>query len=217
LSEASTALQHQFDDLEQQKETSTMGMWIFLATEIMFFGGLFTAYTAYRYLYPDAFGEASRHMDVLVGAINTAVLICSSLTMALAVHAAQTSQQRAQVRFLLATMFLGAVFLGIKAYEYHEHWVEQTVPGLNYKLTGEHPRQVELLFCFYFIMTGMHALHMVIGEGLLGYLVLKARRGAFNSVYYSPVDMIGLYWHFVDIVWIFLFPLLYLIGQHVHT
>ena len=217
MSEATTALQHQFDDLEQQKESSTMGMWIFLATEIMFFGGLFMAYTAYRYLYPDAFGEASRHMNVLVGAVNTAVLICSSLTMVLAVRSAELSQQRALIGFLLATMFLGAIFLGVKAYEYHEHWTDQMVPGLNYKLFGDHPRQIELLFCFYFIMTAMHALHMVIGEGLLTYLVLKARRGAFNSAYNSPVDVIGLYWHFVDIVWIFLFPLLYLIGRHIHA
>jgi cytochrome c oxidase subunit 3 len=216
LSEASTALRHQFDDLEQQKEISTMGMWVFLATEIMFFGGMITAYTIYRYLYPDAFGEASRHMNVAIGTINTAVLICSSLTMALAVRAAQLGERRPLVGLILATMFLGLVFLGFKVFEYHEHWVDHLAPGFNYVPVGEHPRQVELLFVFYFIMTGMHALHMIIGEGLMTYLVIKAHRGAFSKEYYSPVDVIGLYWHFVDIVWIFLFPLLYLIGQHVH-
>jgi cytochrome c oxidase subunit 3 len=216
LSEPSTALQHQFDDLEQQKETSTLGMWVFLATEIMFFGGMITAYTVYRYMYPDAFGEASRHMNVLVGTINTTVLICSSLTMALAVRAAQLGLRRELVRLILATMFLGLIFLGFKAFEYHEHWVDHLAPGFNYVPVGDHPREVELLFVFYFVMTGMHALHMVIGEGLMTYLVMKARRGAFSKDYYSPVDVIGLYWHFVDIVWIFLFPLLYLIGQHVH-
>jgi cytochrome c oxidase subunit 3 len=216
LSEASTALRHQFDDLEQQKETSTLGMWVFLATEIMFFGGMITAYTIYRYMYPDAFGEASRHMNVLVGTINTAVLICSSLTMALAVRAAQLGLRRPLVRLILATMFLGLIFLGFKVFEYHEHWVDHLAPGFNYVPVGDHPREVELLFVFYFIMTGMHALHMVIGEGLMTYLVIKAHRGEFSKEYYSPVDVIGLYWHFVDIVWIFLFPLLYLIGQHVH-
>ncbi len=214
MSEA-TALKHQFDDLEQQKESSTMGMWIFLATEIMFFGGMFTAYTMYRYLYPEAFGEASRHMNVLVGTINTAVLICSSLTMALGVRAAQLGEKRMVTRLLLATMFLGLVFLALKGYEYHEHWVDQMAPGFNYAMVGQHPREIELLFCFYFIMTGMHALHMVIGECLLTHLVIQNHRGDFSAGYYSPVDVVGLYWHFVDLVWIFLFPLLYLIGQHV--
>src|SRR5947209_1062540 len=136
--------------------------------------------------------------------------------MAMAVHSAWHSKQKQLVRFILATMFLGALFLVFKFIEYHEHWVDQTVPGFNYKPFGEMPRQIEMLFCFYFIMTGMHALHMVIGLGIMTWLVIQARRGRFFAEYYSPVEVSGLYWHFVDIVWIFLFPLLYLIGQHLH-
>jgi cytochrome c oxidase subunit 3 len=155
-------------------------------------------------------------MNVPIGAANTAVLICSSLTMALAVRAAQLSQRRALVYLLLATMALGSVFLGVKAYEYHEHWVDGTVPGFHYTISGPFARQAELLFCFYFIMTGMHALHMVIGLGLLTWFVIQSHKGRFHAEYYAPVEVMGLYWHFVDIVWIFLFPLLYLIGQHLH-
>ncbi|MGH9631849.1 MAG: cytochrome c oxidase subunit 3 family protein [Bryobacteraceae bacterium] len=205
------ALAHQFDTPEQQLEASTLGMWTFLITEIMFFGGLFGAYTVYRMAYPEAFAQASAHMDVTLGAINTAVLICSSLTMALAVRAAQLTERRPLVFFLIATMALGAVFLVIKAFEYHHKYVDGMFPGLNYHLEGDMARQAGLLIFLYFVMTGMHALHMIIGEGLLTYILIKAKRGTFSSVYYTPVEMIGLYWHFVDIVWIFLFPLLYLI------
>lgn len=217
MTTANPDVAHQFDDMAQQSDAATMGMWVFLATEVMFFGGMFLGYTVYRYAYPSAFGEASRHMDVVVGTTNTAVLICSSLTMALAVRSASLSRQKALELFIIATMILGAVFLVLKGYEYHEHWVEQTVPGFNYKLFGEMPRQIELLFCFYFIMTGMHALHMIIGLGLMSWLLRESRRGRFHADYYNPVEVSGLYWHFVDIVWIFLFPLLYLIGQHVHS
>ncbi len=208
------ALRHQFDDAEQQKTASTLGMWIFLATEVMFFGGLFTAYTIYRTLYPHAFAEASHHMGVTAGAINTTVLICSSLTMALAVRSAQLSRQKATAWFIIGTMIFGIAFLGVKAYEYHEHYVEGTAPGVNWTIKGPDARQIELLFCFYFIMTGMHAFHMVVGLGLMSYLLRNTLKHRYNADYYSPVEVIGLYWHFVDIVWIFLFPMLYLIGQH---
>jgi cytochrome c oxidase subunit 3 len=214
MSSSHSVLAHQFDDLEQQQDTSTFGMWVFLLTEVMFFGGLFTAYTVYRSMYPQAFAIASQYMDVRMGGINTAVLICSSLTMALAVQAAQLGQRRALIMLLIATIVLGGVFLGVKAYEYHHKYVEHLIPGIDFHVESPWASQIQLLFCFYFVMTGMHALHMVIGIGLMTYLILQARRNIFNGDYYNPVEVIGLYWHFVDIVWIFLFPLLYLIGQH---
>jgi len=208
-------LKHHFEEPAQQYEASTLGMWAFLVTEVMFFGGLFAAYTLYRGLYPEAFASTSRYMDIVLGGINTAVLICSSLTMVLAVRAARLGQQRMIVLFLLATMALGGVFLGIKAIEYHHKWVEHLVPGFNFHYeASQYGHEVQILFFLYFMMTGMHALHMIIGEGLLGTLVVMALRGRFSARWNTPVDMIGLYWHFVDIVWIFLFPLLYLIGKH---
>ena len=207
-------LQHHFEGMPQQQEAATLGMWTFLATEVMFFGGLFAAYSLFRALYPDAFASTSKHMDLVLGASNTAVLICSSLTMVLAVRAAKLGQRSATIGFLIATMFLGAVFLGVKAFEYHHKWVEHLVPGFNFHY--EEPAfayQAQILFFLYFVMTGMHAVHMIVGEGLLLALVIMAARNRFGPRWNTPVDMIGLYWHFVDIVWIFLFPLLYLIGQ----
>ena len=222
MPEVQAAVAHQFEDFEQQHEADSLGMWVFLATEIMFFGGLFAAYAIYRSLYLSAFEAGSRVLDVRLGATNTAVLIGSSLTMALAVWAAQTNKRKILVACLLSTMLLGLVFLGIKFVEYSQKWEDRLVPGLNFAPQGEllqHFQQhhaalpeVELYFCFYFFMTGMHALHMIIGLGIMTVLVLEARKGRFSGMHYAPVEISGLYWHFVDIVWIFLFPLLYLIG-----
>jgi cytochrome c oxidase subunit 3 len=206
--------QHQFEDLGQQMEAGTLGMWVFLLTEIMFFGGMFTGYAVYRSAYSQGFAEASRHLDIMLGAINTAVLIGSSLTMALAVHAAQMGWRKALVGFLIATMLLGCVFLGIKAIEYSHKFHEHLVPGPGFHLEGSPMRGAQLFYCFYFAMTGMHALHMVIGIGILAVLTIEGWRGKYHSLYYSPVEISGLYWHFVDIVWIFLFPLLYLVSHH---
>ncbi|HTM06830.1 MAG TPA: cytochrome c oxidase subunit 3 family protein [Verrucomicrobiae bacterium] len=205
---------HQFENVEQQHEASWLGMWVFLATEVMFFGGMFTGYAFYRSGYPGAFAAGSNRLDVLLGAINTAVLIASSFTMALAVHAAQQGRRRAIVNCLLLTMLLGTVFLGIKSYEYYEKFVEHLVPGWNFSFEAPFERTAEIFFSFYFAMTGMHALHMIIGIVLLAVIALKARRGRFSAEYYTPVELSGLYWHFVDLVWIFLFPLLYLVGRH---
>jgi cytochrome c oxidase subunit III len=189
-------------------------MWVFLVTEVMFFGGLFAAYTIYRTLYSDAFADTSRHMDVILGGFNTAVLICSSLTMALAVHAAQMNARKALPWFLIGTIGLGTIFLVVKAFEYTHKWHEHLVSGLHFQYEGPYAAQAQILFGFYFIMTGMHAVHMTVGIGLLGYLLWQARRQTYSSEYFTPIELVGLYWHFVDIVWIFLFPLLYLIGQH---
>jgi cytochrome c oxidase subunit 3 len=208
------ALAHQFDDLEQQHQATWLGMWVFLLTEVMFFGGLFTGYAVYRWLYAEAFAAASRHLDVSLGGVNTAVLICSSLTMALAVHHAQLGERQALMGFLLVTMVLGSAFLGIKVVEYGHKFEEYLVPGRTFTYAGPHARPVQLFFALYFTMTGLHALHMVIGIGILAVLVFRAWRGRFSPAYHAPVELTGLYWHFVDIVWIFLFPLLYLLGGH---
>jgi cytochrome c oxidase subunit 3 len=207
-------LKHHFDDPVQQNEAATLGMWAFLATEVLFFGGLFTAYAVYRSSYPAAFHEASRHLDVTLGTVNTAVLIGSSLTMALAVWAAQVGKRGGQVLFLLLTILLGSVFLGIKFLEYSHKFHEHLVPGPHFAFHGHDPVHAQIFFSLYFIMTGMHALHMVIGIVLLAILTVRARLGRFGPAYHSPVEIHGLYWHFVDIVWIFLFPMLYLIGLH---
>jgi cytochrome c oxidase subunit III len=205
---------HHFDDAEQQRRAVTLGMWAFLVNEIMFFGGLFTAYTVYRVLYPHAFHDGSHHLDLTLGATNTAVLIASSLTMALAVWSAEHGRRGPLMAWLVATLALGSVFVGIKGIEYHQKWVDHLVPGPGFAWRGEDGAHVQIFFSLYFAMTGFHALHMIIGFGLLAWLLRDGRRGRFGPSYYSPVEVVGLYWHFVDIVWIFLFPLLYLIGRH---
>ncbi len=207
-------LKHHFDDIEQQRESSTLGMWIFLLTEIMFFSGMFGAYTVYRNWYPDAFSAASRYMNVTLGGVNTLVLITSSLTMVLAVRSAQLGAKKMLILFLVLTLVLGCVFLGIKYVEYHEKWVDHHIPGPGFQFEdSQYFHQAQILFFLYFALTGMHAIHMIVGAGLLITLIAMASRNRFSARWYTPVDMIGLYWHFVDIVWIFLFPLLYLIGR----
>ena len=208
-------LQHHFDDMGQQAEASTLGMWVFLVTEIMFFGGLFMAYLLYRWQSPSGFAEASNHLNVKWGAANTIVLIVSSLTMALAVRAAQTSQAaKTQVGWLVATMVLGTAFLGVKVIEYKDKFDHHLVPGPNFQWPGNYPQAAEQFYSLYFCMTGLHALHMIIGLGIMTVISIMAWRRQFDAEYYTPVEVAGLYWHFVDIVWIFLFPLLYLIGYH---
>ena len=210
-------LKHHFADLDHQKASATLGMWLFLVTEIMFFGGMFATYLIYRLSYYNAFVAGSQTMEVNLGATNTAVLICSSLTMVLAVHFAKEGNRKKTAIFLLMTLALGLVFLGIKAVEYHTHWVHHEVPGLNFAFAhhGNYdPHQVAIFFSLYFAMTGMHALHMVIGAGLITWLLILNARGRFSREYNTPVEMVGLYWHFVDMIWIYLFPLLYLISHH---
>jgi cytochrome c oxidase subunit 3 len=200
--------------MEQQAEAATFGMWIFLVTEVLFFGGMFLTYTVYRYLYHDAFVAASHELDVTLGTINTGVLIGSSLTMALAVHSAQTGSKRLIQLFLILTILLGCVFLGIKTTEYVHKFAEHHVPGPSFQFDPKYGRQAQVFFSLYFLMTGLHALHMVIGIGVILVMCWLASRGRFSPDYYTPIEVTGLYWHFVDIVWIFLFPLLYLIGRH---
>jgi cytochrome c oxidase subunit 3 len=205
---------HQFDDAGQQREASTLGMWIFLATEVMFFGGVFLGYIVYRSSYPQAFAAASNRLDIWLGLINTAVLICSSFTMVLAVYNAALDRRRGLQTGLLLTIVLGCTFLAIKFYEYHAKFEENLVPGAGFLFPPPVTSAAEIFFSFYFAMTGMHAAHMIVGIGLLGFLLFAAGRGRYAPEYFTPVEIVGLYWHFVDIVWIFLFPLLYLVGRH---
>ncbi len=206
------ALAHHFESLPEQREAATFGMWVFLATEVLFFGGLFLTYTLYRGLNPRAFAEASHHQNLFLGAVNTAVLIASSLTMAMAVHSASRGKRRPLVAFLLSTIVLGGVFLGIKIVEYAAKFEHHLVPGPHFRYEGPFAGGAQLYFSLYFAMTGLHALHMVVGIGILATLAVLAHRRRFTVEYNSPVEIAGLYWHFVDIIWIFLFPLLYLIA-----
>jgi cytochrome c oxidase subunit 3 len=223
-------LAHHFDDPAQQFEAANLGMWAFLTTEVMFFGGFFAGYAVYRSTYPLAFLEGSLHLSDGIGGtlgfVNTLVLLCSSLTMVLAVHAAQTSRRKATTGFLIATIVLGSVFLGVKSFEYYEKYAHHLIPGGDFHLDPDHllaveqeyaeegqidPRQVRIFMSFYFGMTGLHALHMIIGIPIIAIIAWQAHRGRFSAEYFTPVEMIGLYWHFVDIIWVFLYPLLYLI------
>ena len=222
------ALQHQFADLRQQKEAVTLGMWVFIAQEVLFFGGLFAAYAVYRSTYPAAFSAGSHHLSWKIGFANTLVLIGSSLTMAMAVHAAAVGKRRRVVAFLLATVLLGGVFLGVKYFEYREKIAPCLgdgphagclVPGERFDasavhLEGAEGGHVQIFFSLYFGMTGLHALHMIVGIPILATIAFMAGRGHFSPEYHTPVELVGLYWHFVDIIWIFLFPLLYLFGAH---
>jgi cytochrome c oxidase subunit III len=210
-------LQAQFRDMDQQRETATLGMFVFLLTELMMFGGLFCSYLVYRTLYFSAFREGSRHMELWIGAVNTAVLICSSLTMALGVKAAQQGRRKAIILFLVITLLFGCTFLALKGVEYYGHWAKHEVPGFGFEFTSHAPGvdigKVELFFALYFLMTGLHALHMLIGVGLVTGVLVYAYKGHYSQLYHNPVENVGLYWHFVDIVWIYLFPLLYLISR----
>jgi cytochrome c oxidase subunit 3 len=202
-----------FADLEQQQEAGTLGMWIFLATEVMFFGGLFTAYAVYRHQHPDAFAEASRRLNLTLAAANTVVLLTSSLTMALAVHAARMGQRGLLNACLMLTALLGTGFLCIKAFEYHGDYLDHLVPGFAFDdANWQNPRGAKLFLLLYYLMTAVHAVHLIVGIALMAVLTVLARRGSYGPNYHAPVEIGGLYWHFVDVIWIFLLPLLYMAG-----
>jgi len=246
----------QFETLEQQKDTAQLGMWVFLVTEVLFFGGMFMTYTVNRHAYSAAFGVGSNTLDLKLGGINTVILILSSLTMAMAVLSAQLGKKKQITFYLIATLILGSAFLGVKVVEYKQKFDHHLIPGKSFDITfcGNNPsacgitaadaekeqKEIEeairaenpdnpeqglisldshaqLYFSLYFGMTGLHALHMIIGAGLLLWLIKQSLGGRFGPGYNTPVEVTGLYWHFVDIVWIYLFPLLYLIDRHVNT
>jgi cytochrome c oxidase subunit III len=222
-------LRHHFETVEQQREASSFGMWLFLLTEIMFFGGLFAAYLIYRNWYYPAFVAGSHQLSIWLGGINTVVLISSSFTMAMGVYSAEMKNKRGLLLSLGATLLLGLVFLGIKTVEYKEKYEKHHIPGANFSieefvnpadLTKDKPlaydmaEKTQMYFSLYFAMTGMHAVHMIIGIVILTALMIRAWGGAYTDGHMTTIENFGLYWHFVDIVWIFLFPLLYLISRH---
>jgi len=222
MTEHEEGLQHQFVDMEQQRNASSLGMWLFLGTEIMFFGGMFLAYLVYRYWYYPEFAAGSRSIDIYLGTINTAVLICSSLTVALGVKAAQLGKRKTLVTLLLVTILFGLGFLAIKGIEWYQKFEEHHVPGRSFSaqdLIEKYPQihidpaPTQIYFSLYFAMTGLHALHMIIGVGIFCFLTFHACKGRYTPEYHTPIEIGGLYWHFVDIVWIYLFPLLYLIDR----
>jgi cytochrome c oxidase subunit III len=203
----------QFDDPLQQRKASDLGMWVFLATEILFFGALFVSYTATRIHDPQAFAIASKLTNLTLGSVNTGVLLTSSLTMALAVRSTKLGLRRASIAFLLATALLGLAFLGIKFTEYYLDFRDQLVPVIDFAHHGPHAGGVENFFYLYFFMTGVHSIHLVIGIVTVLVLASMAARRDFSPDYFTPVELGGLYWHLVDIVWIFLYPLLYLVAR----
>ncbi len=215
---------HHFEDYEQQTESAMLGMWLFLAQEIMFFGGLFAAYMVYRLKYPDAWATGSEQLNIWMGGFNTVVLLLSSVTMASSVWCAQKGKNRELIWGLIVTLVLGLVFLFVKYFEYKAKFEHHLVPGTHFFFDAAHATgsvvgsptqgQLQLFFCLYFIMTGMHALHMIIGAGILIWLIVLAMRGYFHPQRYMKIELFGFYWHFVDIVWVFLFPLLYLLHRH---
>jgi cytochrome c oxidase subunit III len=271
VSEHPPHLAHHFETPQQQFASNKLGMWVFLATEVLFFSGLFVAYAVYRANHPEVFIHASQLLDKSLGGLNTVVLITSSFTMALAVRLAMLGQTRRLVVALVVTLVLAGGFLGVKGIEYQHKWKHGLLWGQHYdphhadehgeeehalatahaeagaahdeggeedagdersniarSATGpaglaspgeshviepmDEPSNVHVFFGIYFAMTGLHGLHVIIGMGLILWLILRARRGEFNRGYFTPVDLVGLYWHLVDLIWIFLFPLLYLIG-----
>lgn len=204
-------LQHHFVDAEQQFDAAKMGMWIFLVTEILFFGGLFAAYIVYRSWYPELFTLASEELNTLWGGVNTLVLIGSSLTVAMAIKSAQLNQKKNIAINLGITLALAAVFMVIKYFEWTHKFHLGIFPGQFYAFEGiDHPK-ANIFFSLYYLMTGLHGIHVVIGIGLMVWLLWRSLKGHFDSEYYTPVEITGLYWHLVDIIWIFLFPLFYLI------
>jgi cytochrome c oxidase subunit 3 len=230
-----TILEVQFDDLEQQHQSSLIGMWLFLATEVLFFGGLITAYVVYRATSPEEISLASRHMAVWLGFLNTIILLGSSLTMALAVRSAQLREHRKLVQNLIWTMVLGAGFLGVKAVEYGTEFREHLVPGWDFRVhegghesgghaeksdreviqeKGLNPGRYEMFFVLYFFMTGLHAIHLIVGIGLVGIMAYLSYHRWFSGGGATQIEVTGLYWHFIDIVWVFLYPMLYLINVH---
>ena len=209
---ATHVVPHHFESAEQAFESSKLGLWLFLVTEILLFGGLFVVYIIYRGLYPEMFHEASHHLNKVLGGINTVVLICSSLTMAMAVDRTRQNDSGKANQYLLVTLFLAACFLFIKYLEYSHKFHEGLLPGAHFHFEGLKDPKTPLFFSLYFMMTGLHGIHVLAGMGIISWILIRSNKGHFNSSYYTPVELGGIYWHLVDLIWIYLFPLLYLIG-----
>ena len=206
--------QHHFATMEQQADTSKIGMWLFLATEVLLFGGLFVGFGLMQQRYPREFLEAHEHLKRWQGALNTVVLLISSFTMVMAVDSAKKNKQKPTERYLFATIVCALIFLGVKYFEYSHKFEEGWLPGYYYHAIGDETpgsHGYPTFFSFYFMMTGLHGIHILGGIGALSWILKRTRRGEFSSAYYTPVDLVGLYWHLVDLIWIYLFPLYYLI------
>lgn len=203
---------HHFASAHDEFEASKQGMWIFMVTEVLMFGGLFVAYAMFRAMYPQMFHEASHHLDQRLGLTNTIVLITSSLTMVLAVIAAQRGQKGKILTYLGVTFLLSCVFLVVKYFEYSAKFHHGLLPGGLFTNTELTQPKTSLFFSLYFVMTGIHAFHVIVGMGLMIWLALRTLKNEFSPAFYTPVELVGFYWHFVDMVWIFLFPLMYLVG-----
>ncbi len=208
---AHPALAHHFESLEKQTHAARLGMWIFLATEILLFTALFAGYSVYRFLFPDSFAQASRHIETWIGLVNTLVLVTSSFTVALGLDRARRGDGRKTALFFGVSVLLALVFLGFKALEYTHHFQEGQLPGRFYTYEGVQGPGASLFFSLYFLITGLHGIHVVIGGTVLTVVGVKAARGAYDASYHTPVELAGLYWHLVDLIWIFVFPLIYLI------
>ncbi len=206
-------LEEQYSDTVQQREAATFGMWIFLSTEIMFFGVLFASYTICRILYPDGFAEASRHTDVVLGTIETAVLLISSSLIALAVRAIKLDDRRVATWLMVGTAALGISFLVMHGFEYYKEYTEHLIPGIDFLRSGPNGRAVELFFCLYYFITGFHSLHVMVGVALILVLAVRVARGTFGPKRYTTLELVALYWHLVDIVWVFVYPVIYLVGR----
>ncbi len=203
---------HHFADAEQQHDSAKLGMWLFLLTEILLFGGLFAAYAIFRSLNPDMFYQAHKFLNVTLGTINTCVLITSSLSMALAIRSMQSGNKRAALIGLYVTLALAAVFLVIKYFEYHHKFHLGQLPGKYYTFTGIQGTNPHIFFGIYFAMTGLHGVHVLVGMSVIIWMIARTHRNHFSAAYFTPLELTGLYWHLVDLIWIYLFPLLYLIG-----
>jgi cytochrome c oxidase subunit III len=214
MNSAATPNLSPYRDAEQRSVANHLGLWTFLATEILFFGGLFACYAVYRVAYPQAFAAGSAHLEFWIGTINTAVLLTSSLFMALGDHAIKAGRHSLFRSCMVATWLLGALFLGLKFFEYYQKYQEHLIPGPHFQIEGVGPwaPQVQLFIFLYFAMTGLHALHLTIGIGLVAWLWRQAKR--FGPRYHAPVEVSGLYWHFVDAVWLFLYPMFYLLARY---
>ncbi|HJZ89066.1 MAG TPA: cytochrome c oxidase subunit 3 family protein [Polyangia bacterium] len=202
---------HHFQDLGKQVHAERLGMWLFLGTEVLLFAGLFVGYSFYRTLYPHAFAEASHHLDTPFGTLETFDLITSSLAMALGIHFTRTGRRRLSVAAVALTILMGLAFLGMHSVEYRHEYLEGMLPGQYYHFAELPLAGASLFFTMYFLMTGLHSLHVIAGVGVLTYLCVRTYRGAYSPAYQTPLELGGLYWHLVDMIWIFLYPLLYLI------
>lgn len=204
-------LQHHFREMSQQFEASKIGMWLFLVTEVLMFGGLFVGYGIMHARHPEAFTAAHHHLDRTLGALNTIVLLVSSFTMVMGVWAAQKGDRKKLILFLTLTVLLAGVFMVVKYFEYSHKFHDGLLPGRFYTHQGDTVPGQFLFFSFYFMMTGLHGIHVLLGMVVITWLIIRAAKGHFSPSYYGPVDMVGLYWHLVDLIWIYLFPLMYLL------